>query len=92
MHELIKSKGVFENQTAEIGIFVYISMFFGWGMGLASNPSIWSGSWRRRIKKSAKHMILHALIFLCVLYFALTQIGLGLRILFPQLKKLLLRG
>ena len=31
-------------------------------------------------------MILHALIFLCVLYFALTQIGLGLRILFPQLK------
>ena len=38
VHELIKSKGVFENQTAEIGIFVYISMFFGWGMGLASNP------------------------------------------------------
>ena len=30
VHELIKSKGVFENQTAEIGIFVYISMFFGW--------------------------------------------------------------
>lgn len=38
VHELIKSKGVFEKQAAEIGIFVYISMFFGWGMGLASNP------------------------------------------------------
>ena len=86
VHELIKSKGVFENQTAEIGIFVYISMFFGWGMGLASNPQYMVRILAARDKKTAKHMILHALIFLCVLYFALTQIGLGLRILFPQLK------
>ena len=86
VHELIKSKGVFENQTEEIGIFVYISMFFGWGMGLASNPQYMVRILAARDKKTAKHMILHALIFLCVLYFALTQIGLGLRILFPQLK------
>ena len=86
VHELIKSKGVFENQTAEIGIFVYISMFFGWGMGLASNPQYMVRILAARDKKTAKHMILHALVFLCVLYFALTQIGLGLRILFPQLK------
>ena len=86
VHELIKSKGVFENQTAEIGIFVYISMFFGWGMGLASNPQYMVRILAAKDKKTAKHMILHALIFLCVLYFALTQIGLGLRILFPQLK------
>ena len=86
VHELIKSKGVFEKQTAEIGIFVYISMFFGWGMGLASNPQYMVRILAAKDKKTAKHMILHALIFLCVLYFALTQIGLGLRILFPQLK------
>ena len=86
VHELIKSKGVFENHTAEIGIFVYISMFFGWGMGLASNPQYMVRILAAKDKKTAKHMILHALIFLCVLYFALTQIGLGLRILFPQLK------
>ena len=72
VHELIKSKGVFENQTAEIGIFVYISMFFGWGMGLASNPQYMVRILAARDKKTAKHMILHALIFLCVLYFALT--------------------
>ena len=86
VHELIKSKGVFENPTAEIGIFVYISMFFGWGMGLASNPQYRVRILAAKDKKTAKHMILHALIFLCVLYFALPQIGLGLRILFPQLK------
>ena len=86
VHELIKSKGVFEKQAAEIGIFVYISMFFGWGMGLASNPQYMVRILAAKDKKTAKHMILHALIFLCVLYFALTQIGLGLRILFPQLK------
>ena len=74
------------NLTAEIGIFVYISMFFGWGMGLASNPQYMVRILAAKDKKTAKHMILHALIFLCVLYFALTQIGLGLRILFPQLK------
>ena len=77
VHELIKSKGVFENQTAEIGIFVYISMFFGWGMGLASNPQYMVRILAAKDKKTAKHMILHALIFLCVLYFSLTQIGLG---------------
>ena len=61
-------------------------MFFGWGMGLASNPQYMVRILAAKDKKTAKHMILHALIFLCVLYFALTQIGLGLRILFPQLK------
>lgn len=51
VHELIKSKGVFENQTAEIGIFVYISMFFGWGMGLQSNPQYMVRILAAKVKK-----------------------------------------
>ena len=86
VHELIKSKGVFETQAGQIGTFVYISMFFGWGMGLASNPQYMVRMLAAKDKKTAKNMIVHALIFLCVLYFALTQIGLGLRTIYPQLK------
>lgn len=86
VYELIRSKGVFENQTGKMEPLLYVSMFFGWGMGLASNPQYMIRMLAAKDKKTSKHMILHALLFLCVLYFALTQIGLGLRIVYPQLK------
>lgn len=64
---------------------IYISMFFGWGMGLAANPQYMIRIVAAKDKKTAKRMLLCAIAFLAVFYFLLTQIGLGLKILFPAL-------
>lgn len=64
---------------------MYASMFFGWGMGLATNPQYMMRITAARDKKTAKQMLVYAMIFLAIFYFSLTQIGLGLKILFPNL-------
>lgn len=64
---------------------VYISMFFGWGMGLAANPQYMIRIVSAKDKRTAKHMLILAMMFLAVFYFGLTQIGLGLKVLFPHL-------
>ncbi len=59
---------------------MYISMFFGWGMGLATNPQymirIVAAKDKRRLEKCC---CVRLFFWLCSI-FALTQIGLGLKI------------
>lgn len=89
VYEAIQSKGVFSESAGPEkmqGAFVYIASFFGWGMGLAANPQYMIRLVAAKDKKTAKRTILYSLLFLSVLYFGLTEIGLGLRILFPQLR------
>lgn len=66
---------------------MYITMFFGWGMGLAVNPQYQIRLISAKDTKTAKKMLIWALIFLAGFYFCLTQIGLGLRFLFPSLDR-----
>jgi len=80
--------GIVVNQSDLLGgysLMMYATMFFGWGMGLATNPQYLIRLSAARDKRTAKRMILYALCFLAVFYFGLTQIGLGLKILFPHL-------
>lgn len=67
------------------GLLLYLSMFFGWGMGLATNPQYLIRIVAAKDGRTAKRVLLFSLVFLAAFYFCLTQIGLGLRILFPAL-------
>lgn len=73
------------SQIDSMSVFTYITMFFGWGLGLASNPQYMVRIISARDKRTAKRMIVYAIIFLTFFYFILTQIGLGMKILFPGL-------
>lgn len=75
--------GVFETYSP----LMYATTFFGWGMGLAANPQYLIRLTAAESGKSARRMLVGALGFLAVIYFALTEIGLGLRILFPGLSE-----
>lgn len=89
VYEMVQSKGVFPENARFAGkssFLLYLTMFFGWGMGLAANPQYMIRLVAAKDKPTAKKTILYSLVFLAVMYFGLTQIGLGLRILFPQLR------
>lgn len=89
VYEMAKSNGVFPDATEALGgagSLLYVTTFFGWGMGLAANPQYMIRLVAAKDKKTAKKTILRALVYLTLLYFGLTEIGLGLRILFPQLR------
>ena len=73
--------GIFEGYSG----FMYATTFFGWGMGLAANPQYLIRIVAAKDHRSARQMIVWALLFLAAVYFALTEIGLGLRILYPEL-------
>ena len=77
----VENPGLFRDYSP----LMYISMFFGWGMGLATNPQYMIRIVAAKDKKTARKMLLCAIVFLALFYFALTQIGLGLKILFPRL-------
>ena len=61
------------------------TMFFGWGLGLAANPQYTVRMISAKDKRTAKKTVLCSMAFLAVLYFALIQIGLGMRVMFPQI-------
>lgn len=89
VYEMVKSNGVFPDSagaSGKAGSLLYLTTFFGWGMGLAANPQYMIRLVAAKDRKTAKRTIIHALMYLVLLYFGLTQIGLGLRILFPQLR------
>lgn len=65
-----------------------LSMFFGWGLGLAANPQYAVRILGAKDKTTAKRMILWSLVILAFIYFALTSIGLGMRVLIPSLPQL----
>ena len=60
-----------------------ISMFFGWGLGLAVNPQYAVRILASRDARSARRMIWISLGLLAVIYFTLSSIGLGMRVLIP---------
>lgn len=61
------------------------TMFFGWGLGLASNPQYAIRLISAKNKKTAKRTVLCSMVILAVLYFALMMIGLGMRVMFPTI-------
>lgn len=64
---------------------ISLSMFWGWGLGLAANPQYTIRMLCARDARSARWTVLGALVLLAVLYFALVHIGLGMRVLVPSL-------
>ena len=95
---LVLSNQVVEQKLLEKGILegagysplgytspMYLTTFFGWGMGLAANPQYLIRLVAAKDRKTAKQMILYALAFLTVFYFCLTQIGLGISLIDPSL-------
>ena len=64
---------------------ISLSMFWGWGLGLAANPQYTIRILCARDKRGALWTVAGALILLALLYFALVHIGLGLRVLVPYL-------
>ncbi|WP_283610410.1 sodium:solute symporter family protein [Faecalispora anaeroviscerum] len=61
------------------------TMFFGWGLGLATNPQYMIRMISARDKRTARNTVRSALCYLAIFYFALLTIGLGMRVLFPSL-------
>ena len=64
---------------------ISISMFWGWGLGVAANPQYTIRMLCARTEKTARRTVIGAMVLLAVLYFALVHIGLGLRVLVPTL-------
>ena len=62
-----------------------LSMFCGWGLGLAANPQYTIRMLSAQNKKTARRTVLCSLGFLALVYFSLIQIGLGMRVLIPTL-------
>ncbi len=61
------------------------TMFFGWGLGLAANPQYAIRMISAKDQKTAKRTVLCSMVYLALLYFALLQIGLGMRVMFPSI-------
>lgn len=64
---------------------ISLSMFWGWGLGVAANPQYTIRMLCAKNEKTARRTVLGALILLVVLYFTLVHIGLGMRVLVPTL-------
>lgn len=64
---------------------VSLSMFWGWGLGLAANPQYLVRLLGAQDSSTARKTILWSLVLLAFLYFALVHIGLGMRALVPSL-------
>ncbi|MEG0803409.1 MAG: sodium:solute symporter family protein, partial [Pygmaiobacter sp.] len=62
-----------------------LSMFFGWGLGLAANPQYTVRMVSAKNRKTAKQAVILSLVLLVFVYFALSQIGLGMRVMIPAL-------
>ena len=61
------------------------TMFFGWGLGLAANPQYIVRMISAKDQKTAKKTVQYAMLYLVLLYFALLQIGLAMRVMFPTI-------
>lgn len=64
---------------------ISLSMFWGWGLGVAANPQYIVRLLGARDPRTARNTVLCSLGLLAVIYFALIHIGLGMRVLVPQL-------
>ena len=67
---------------------VIFMSFFGWGLGLSTNPQYATRIISAKDRKTAKKMIIYSLIILSILYFGLIIIGLGARVLVPTIESI----
>lgn len=63
-----------------------MTMFFGWGLGLAANPQYMVRIIAAKDFRTSRRMIVVSLSLLALLYFAFLQIGLGMRVMYPTLE------
>ena len=64
---------------------ISLSMFWGWGLGLAANPQYLVRMLGASSGRDARRTVLYSLVLLFAIYFALVHIGLGMRTLVPEL-------
>ena len=64
---------------------VSLSMFWGWGLGLAANPQYVVRLLAAKDSTTARRTVWYSLGLLVFIYFALIHIGLGMRVLVPSL-------
>lgn len=64
---------------------VSLSMFWGWGLGLAANPQYIVRILGARDRNTALRTVTWSLALLALVYFCLVHIGLGMRVLVPSL-------
>lgn len=64
---------------------ISLSMFWGWGLGLASNPQYLVRILSAKDSRTARNTVLVSLAILAALYFALIHIGLAMRVMIPSL-------
>lgn len=64
---------------------ISLSMFWGWGLGLAANPQYLVRMLGASSGRDARRTVLGSLALLSLIYFALIHIGLGMRVLVPEL-------
>ena len=62
-----------------------LSMFWGWGLGVAANPQYLVRMLGASSHTNARKTVLYSLLLLLAIYCALIHIGLGMRVLMPQL-------
>ena len=62
-----------------------VSMFCGWGLGLAANPQYVVRLLGAKNERTARNMVFCSLILLSFIIFMLVVIGLGMRVLVPAL-------
>jgi len=65
---------------------ISLSMFWSWGLGVAANPQYVVRIMATPNERNARKTVLYSLPILAFLYFALVQIGLGMRVLVPSLQ------
>lgn len=77
--------GLFELFSARYTPLTSISMFCGWGLGLAANPQYIVRLLAARDDRTARNTVLYSLVVLTVITLMLVIIGLGMRVLIPSL-------
>lgn len=85
MSEPTPPGGLFDVFSARYTPLSSISMFCGWGLGLAANPQYLVRLLGARNDRTARNTIFCSLIVLTAIIFMLITIGLGMRVLVPTL-------
>ena len=80
-----QEEGLLQLFNSRYSHIVSLSMFWGWGIGLAANPQYTIRVLCAPNAAAARRTVLGSLVLLALLYFALVHIGLGMRVLVPYL-------
>lgn len=73
---------LFSNRYTPI---VSLSMFWGWGLGVAANPQYLIRLMSAKDEKTARRTLAVSVVLLVIIYFCLIHIGLSMRVLVPSI-------